>query len=75
MLLVAWWYIVATKIAWNTGYNLNRALFLGQAHCVRSLISRNANIAHRDASGRTALDLAAFFGDPQVNVWNLHEGF
>lgn len=38
----------------------------GKLQLVRELMERGAAITHADRSGRTALDLAAFCGDPEV---------
>ncbi|XP_076818833.1 protein TANC2-like isoform X2 [Clavelina lepadiformis] len=52
---------------------LGWASLQGHPHCVRSLIGRS-KINHCDMSGRTALHLAAFFGDAQVLDLLLDQG-
>ena len=45
------------------------ACLKGHIHIVRSLLERGSDIDHSDKNGRTPLDLAAFYGDPQVVRW------
>ena len=42
------------------------ACLKGHINIVKSLLERGSAIDHADKNGRTPLDLAAFFGDPQV---------
>lgn len=42
------------------------ACLKGHMNIVKSLLERDSAIDHEDKNGRTPLDLAAFFGDPQV---------
>ena len=42
------------------------ACLKGHLNIVKSLLERDSDIDHEDKNGRTPLDLAAFFGDPQV---------
>ena len=39
---------------------------IGQGLCVKSLVDRGSDVHLMDSNGRTALDLAAFYGDAEV---------
>lgn len=45
---------------------LSWACLKGHMPLVRCLVERGAATAHADKSGRTPLDLAAFYGDSEV---------
>lgn len=45
---------------------LSWACLKGHLPLVRALVERGAATAHADKSGRTPLDLAAFYGDSEV---------
>ena len=45
---------------------LSWACLKGHLPLVRALVERGAATAHADKSGRTPLDLASFYGDPEV---------